>query len=463
MRWLILFLSILCNSLTQGQISLIKNNELFDVLMKNQTGPVSIIQGVNFSTFTKISDDKNINHFPHHLVKNNNALYLLVERTGRVFQIQKHSKEYVQLMRVDSTHFYGYNGSAILFSYNDTIFSFGGDGFWKKNGQLRYFSFSTHEWEILPINIEIPTTNFLFYFNDKKHMLYYTVMPYIDPATNENHQEAKIYKLDLTTRKNTKLGNMSGQLLKLFSGRDILDYSIVSLNQFESLLVNLNIDNQYIFSFENNSVYKINNHVLRNTFYGNSERKVPIFQFSKQNQIYFTRLFDSTFSIDSIKFELKDLMKEPYPLYETPTEINSKGYAVLLTLILLSAAGIFYYKKSKGTFFGSVETEKVLNVEDEGDTLKFNAIEHELIQKMIEAARSKKQFSVENINVSLGLGKKSLEIQKKGRTEAINRINHKFKVIYDVKVDLIERIRSEEDRRFYKYTISEEHAKMLRG
>jgi hypothetical protein len=63
----------------------------------------------------------------------------------------------------------------------------------------------------------------------------------------------------------------------------------------------------------------------------------------------------------------------------------------------------------------------------------------------------------------LGLTKKSLEIQKKIRTETLNRINHRFKMKFETDEDLIERIRSEEDRRFYRYIIREENGKKALG
>ena len=80
---------------------------------------------------------------------------------------------------------------------------------------------------------------------------------------------------------------------------------------------------------------------------------------------------------------------------------------------------------------------------------------------MINHSKKGDHFSVEDINASLGLNKKTLEIQKKVRTETINRINHKFKIKYNLSADLIERIRSEEDRRFYKYIINEENGKLI--
>ncbi|MEY3060604.1 MAG: hypothetical protein RL000_1956, partial [Bacteroidota bacterium] len=85
--------------------------------------------------------------------------------------------------------------------------------------------------------------------------------------------------------------------------------------------------------------------------------------------------------------------------------------------------------------------------------------ELDLIEKIYNKTLEGKSYSVEDINAALGLSKKSLEIQKKIRTETINRINHRFKIIFNTEDELIERIRLAEDRRFYKYIISEENGK----
>ena len=56
-----------------------------------------------------------------------------------------------------------------------------------------------------------------------------------------------------------------------------------------------------------------------------------------------------------------------------------------------------------------------------------------------------------------------MEIQKKIRTETLNKINHRFKLKHETDEDLIERIRSNEDKRFYRYIIREENGKKSLG
>jgi hypothetical protein len=56
-----------------------------------------------------------------------------------------------------------------------------------------------------------------------------------------------------------------------------------------------------------------------------------------------------------------------------------------------------------------------------------------------------------------------LEVQKKIRTEIISRINHKFRVHSEGENDLIERVRSEQDRRYFKYMIRTENMDQLKA
>ena len=129
--------------------------------------------------------------------------------------------------------------------------------------------------------------------------------------------------------------------------------------------------------------------------------------------------------------------------------------------MLLIGGSVFFVKKRKQKTT-SINTEPSLAVSKKEDNgIDFNPLELELITKMIEQSARGNHFSVEDINTSLGLNRKTLEIQKKIRTETINRINHKFKIKYNLSIDLIERIRSEEDRRYYKYMISGENGKIV--
>ena len=51
--------------------------------------------------------------------------------------------------------------------------------------------------------------------------------------------------------------------------------------------------------------------------------------------------------------------------------------------------------------------------EQENDGINFNAIEIGLIKKMLTNSKKGQHFSVDDINITLGLSRKTLEVQKK--------------------------------------------------
>ena len=83
----------------------------------------------------------------------------------------------------------------------------------------------------------------------------------------------------------------------------------------------------------------------------------------------------------------------------------------------------------------------------------FNEIEKELILFIYEKTRQEYTVSVEEINKVLGLSGKNESVQKKNRSETINHINQKWAVLHGNNQLLIERQRSEFDKRSFEYFI----------
>jgi Ca2+/Na+ antiporter len=108
-----------------------------------------------------------------------------------------------------------------------------------------------------------------------------------------------------------------------------------------------------------------------------------------------------------------------------------------------------------------VKNEQNQLVADESDKyLIFNELEKNIIKQIIDKSKNNEPFTVYELNILLGVKNKSIEIQKKTRTESIIRINHKFNVNYDKDTVFIERVRSIEDRRYFNYFINEENMKV---
>ena len=92
-----------------------------------------------------------------------------------------------------------------------------------------------------------------------------------------------------------------------------------------------------------------------------------------------------------------------------------------------------------------------------------NSIEINLINKLIEKSNIDSHLSVDELNNILGIKKKTIEIQKRVRTEAINRINHKFNINFNLETKFIERTRSNDDKRYFNYIIIKKNANIYNG
>ena len=398
-----------------------------------------------------INQERPLDGYGQFLIRNKTGSYILVDGTGRVYKASTKSNDTIYYKRIDSTHFYGYNGGAINFTYNDTIFSFGGGGFWRVNGQLRYYSEKYHEWDILPVNVEVPTTNALYYYDTLNSEIYYLQIPIINYATNISTQGYHIYKLNLKSRTNEKLGTINSKFINLFPTK--FAYNFTQIHSLKSVLVNFDGTNQYLFDFINNKAYKLNSPAIQKTFFGNSKRVYSINTFEINDWLYFTKSNDSSMQLDSIKITMDDFIPMNTGFYEP--ERNTRLYYKIGLFFLLVIVGVLFYIRNRKKNH-SIKDENSLEFSD-GSSFKSNELD--LIEKIYNRSLEGKSYSVEDINAALGLSKKSLEIQKKIRTETINRINHRFKIIFNTEDELIERIRLEEDRRFYKYIISEENGK----
>lgn len=460
MKLIVLIILVQSFLLANSQEFCIENNQLLNFLYKDKSPITTITNSENRNLFIKM-EDSHLKVFNQVILKKSNELYILIQGTGRVYKAKSLDGNRICFDRIDSTHFYGYNISCMYFSVKDILYSFGGGGFWKENGQLRYFSDVQHEWGINLINKEIAANCKLFYVDHKKNIIYYLQTPYKDASTGYEFNNYIITKLNIDKKENTEIGQLPNKMKDLFIKNNTHYYSFINMPSLNGALLNFNDQHQYLINYEKNEVYKLVNPIIKDIFFGSSKGIQVCNTFESKNIIYYTKFGDSTFKVYSFPISMKDFVKEPYPLYDTLDSEKTKNYSYIGGIIMLLIGGsIFYVKKKKRIALNPLDiTSSDINKSD--SPIEFNPLELELINKMAIHSRKGDHFSVEDINAALGLNKKTLEIQKKIRTETINRINHKFKIKYNSSAELIERIRSEEDRRFYKYKIIDEYEKII--
>jgi hypothetical protein len=280
---------------------------------------------------------------------------------------------------------------------------------------------------------------------------------FTDDITKEQVIGNEIHELDINKSKFKKLGKLNEHYLEQFSTRAGLTHPmLINFPFLQGSLLRLS-NELHLVSFASNKVYRLTNETklnfLKNNFLNTPNKG---FVFCLGDKMYFNN--KSQGPLLSVQFSIKDFELLPYPLYHITSIWD--GIATekwMLCVILFCLAGMtslwfrqrFLFKKLT-TFNSNLSINSSENDKKSNDPIPFSNFEVLFIEKLLERDG---YFSVEEINEILGVKKKSLEFQKKIRTEAISRINLKFRSIANIQEDLIERMRAPEDKRFMQYRI----------
>jgi hypothetical protein len=95
-------------------------------------------------------------HIKGHLFSTQGGLKAVFPGTGKVFQLDTIAGI---VTRVDETYHHGYNFDSYQFVRKDTVYSFGGYGFWMQNNLLTFFSDVRNEWSLYsraPMDVSVP-------------------------------------------------------------------------------------------------------------------------------------------------------------------------------------------------------------------------------------------------------------------------------------------------------------------
>ncbi|HEY6082318.1 MAG TPA: hypothetical protein VIU45_02600, partial [Chitinophagaceae bacterium] len=441
MPWYFYLLILSLPSFSYAQTYWIPATPLFNFLYQLDK-PVSAITNQDGEHFLPIA----LNGKPtdQYLIRDNNGFYIMIGGTGQVYKAIARKNNQIGFMRMDSTFYSGYNFGAIDFSCKDTLFSFGGYGFWRTNGQLRFYNEST-EWNITRINKEYPVVYCTFNYLPAVSKLFYIRRPTLNQATSDKLNDYQVIELNINARKNTPLGKMHISWISANLGIHLF----INAPSLNGTLVDLN-DGLVLVNFSKNIVYKAISAKLHNEIFRLSDRLVKnTFEF--ENKIYFNLYPDTT--LYSVPVSINDFAKEPTPLYEPLTGNSSWIRLIILAGIIIITSSLLVYSIVKRR----ASQKNIVN--DREDNSKpagtnesaFDALETQLIKQIIEKSKKGSGLSVVEINSLLGLSKKTAEIQKKNRSEKINHINNKFKIVFNTGQDLIQSIRSEDDKRYINY------------
>lgn len=402
-------------------------------------------------------------HLPHlpepftnndvRLVKSPGALLAMVDATGMVFQLDSTNKGW-QWRRIDSTYFSGYNFNNLLFYSNNRLYSFGGGGLWQITGHLRYYIPKAFEWELQPLNREIPhmsDVNDAYWLDEAAGQLYVIGKHYPTPTLKDNTRQydsiiGKCWRLDLASGNWTSLGSLR-------------DTSFLVVANSPWGLFYIYNTTPCIVDFKNNRYLK-----------GKPEsitKMAPITRSRNRDLVFFqdsTLWFGDIYSyIDSISLSRNDFVDTGIPVYATADQPGfwqqqkTRVSVMSFTLLALLTAGILrFWKSRKGKPADEspeppIETSSNLSLPELLTEKEFG-----LLQCLVNNSLAGRLTTIDEINKILGLQSKSVEVQKKHRSDALISLNQKLGAWLATRDTVIGKKRSPVDRRSYEYFIQPE-------
>lgn len=401
-----------------------------------------------------------------YLVYTSGKLFLGINGTGRLYEI-KNQNDSLHFIREDSTFFLGNNFNSANFSIGDTIYSYGGYGFWKNNGLLKYYNKIVHEWELIKTDQELASSfctecNASNFWIDIHHGRFYLagqriVNDGLKSESNLSVQKNKnLFVLNIAKGEWTELGVLVDEPVTFPLNSP---YGLLYISPFNSY-INDYIDNRKL--------------VAKKTAMDKIKKMLTGYQpdvaYFIDSTLYFGNI--SLNSFDSLQISKNDFEYKGEQVY-IPLSVQTNFSGSTLNRIMWSAIALFALvlsyilfkfwnrnkieKKHNAPIYSETNLPPIQKFNgkngNQGPKHIFNEIEKVLILFIYDKTTHEFTVNVEEINKVLGLSGKNESVQKKNRSETINDINKKWAVLHNNNNPLILRQRSEFDKRSFEYFI----------
>lgn len=430
------------------------------------------------------------NNAGYGVVKNDSGLFIFPQGTGRVYRYQTES---LRWKRVDSTYFAGYNFGSVQFSLGKDMYSFGGYGFWQINGMLRQFNPIAGEWNVIKTNRYIPWTlkhvgwsNFFFLDTLSGKLIInglgtnglQTLKDQADPEIGND-----IYALGLRDGDWQKLGHFRDTSLEIIG---FLPWGILDVHGS-------------VTDISQNRTYKLGDRViskLQAITYKSLQGSDKLISFCYDSTLYFSRDVQHYDSLTITRADLKDLGIPVFEPVESSILEKLSGLREYGGLFLVLASGFIlglFIKRDKSSMAkvsSKNQSEDLPKLNDLTPSIPPDQAVADIPQKtptdekavtfrssrildlLEEKERSLMEFiyrysaeerltTIEEINKVIGVANRSMEVQKRMRSDLIGSINQKMGLITKDKKPVISKQRSEFDKRSFEYYIRTEHMDLV--
>lgn len=440
-----LFFTILAWSQYPDSILVAKKSNYLKGLLSKK-GSVQYIMGVP----NKMVHPRDKFHYekPLLLLKTDSILYLSFFGSGRIYKLNREDDSSYFFSRLDRTENINYNLGANYFSYKGQVFSFGGYGFWKTNGNLRFFNQKDYQWDIVPLSEEIIPQYYPLeasWFNYTTGRLYVPLQAIVNAGiAGTEYVKGKVipysYELDINTKQWKRLGKTNKDLVEIITNGQ------QSFRSEKGLII-LYYDKVYLVDFTANKIYSSNYGFFNQSL----SRKGPG-DFVYENDGFIYSYNHTTKESDSLKIDYKNFKDTGLSIWEPIYNFTTPASIILLIIALILIV-----------YFARVKKKKIIDnpVQEKNYRIQFTDTEIALLQLLTEKVKEKQRANISEVNYVLGLKHKNTGLQKKVRSDTFSNINEKFKYITKTDDLLIQSIRSEIDKRYFEYFINSNHISLI--
>ena len=452
-RYIIAIIFFLLASIASSQS---ENSKLIEHLI-NEKGIQHIQLSNNENPIFRFLDGEDVIE-SQEIIPVKDGITVLLSGNSKVYQYNRTTNF---LERIDQSRYHGHNFGATNLQYNDTLFSFGGYGFWQMNGGVRYYNKNTSEWDIIKTSKIVTFANGInaisFFDEDqaKLYVLYHHYnSEYLRSRANTSPLELAIFNFK------TKNWEENVLLINKEIASDISDLSSIQKIKDGLILNSKKKSLSILLNFSKNLVY---------TLKPSTTTELIQFKNKHQNNLNYTigntlYIFDRTLdSLFTFKFEPTVFEKTNIPIYSSvPQKINlNNNYLIGLLILLIITVNFIVVIKLKNKTRKNIQSIEIDKRDIKDFINSLDEIEKIVVKHILENAKESQNTTTNQLNKLMGTDKKEFKVQNNIRSEMILNINKKFKLFITTNDELIERERAEVDKRFMEYNLNKLYIKKL--
>ncbi len=379
----------------------------------------------------------------------------LIDCTNQIYRFNIKSRV---LERIDKTYYRGYNCLATKFMRKDTLFSFGGYGFWQTINSQSFFKKSSSEWESYsPINDAPKAINDGFNgYIIQKDVFFSAFNTFHRDSENQGKSQYDygVYTFSFKTKTWQKEGEINPSNFEeldiaktkpytLWTGKYFLTQYYDSPQTKFHLADPIN-NKLYLWTDKNKLIYRK---------MGDPEHEIFRFYCWHDTVYCYNHFSTKTSEVRKIRLAINQIKSESILIgdfYET-----GKSWKIIAMFsmggVLLIIGGIYVLKSRK----------KDINITENVAVSPFNSQERIVLKSLIEHYEN---GGLENqeIHKLLEITHKTSENQRKIKNEFIKSLNAKLMVVNGISESII-RTPMDLDKRFYKYVLTKETIDILKG